>query len=180
MSKDTFIGTLSGLSGRHGWIEFDQVPMWATGVRVDVTIHREKRSKDANSYFHVLVGKLADALRLSKKYVKNQMVSEYGQPLIYDGKIATYTTTIPPEVIHNLPQTDFHLWHTSTNQLNGETWYSYRVYKPTHELDTREFSILLDGVIWECQQMDIETMTPDELLRLEGYERQSTLHSMRS
>lgn len=174
MSSDKiYSGTLSGLSGRHGWIEFDQVPMWTTGIKVDVTIHRERRSKDANSYFHVLIGKLADVLKESKHYIKNKIVAEYGQPYIYDGKIATYTTTIPPEVIHYLPQTDCHLWHTNTNQLNGETWFSYRVYRKTSELNSKEFSIMLDGLIWECQQMDIETMTPDELLRLEGYERQS-------
>jgi len=179
MSDKVYPGMLSGLSGRHGWIEFDHVPMLATGIRVDVTVHRDKRSKDANSYFHVLVGKLADVLRESKHYIKNKIVAEYGQPYIYDGKIATYTTTIPPEVIHYLPQTDCHLWLTNTNQLNGETWYSYRVYKKTSELDSKEFSIMLDGLIRECQDMDIETMTPDELLRLQGYEKQN-MYSMRS
>ena len=179
MSDKVYPGMLSGLSGRHGWIEFDHVPMLATGIRVDVTVHRDKRSKDANSYFHVLVGKLADVLRESKHYIKNKIVAEYGQPYIYDGKIATYTTTIPPEVIHYLPQTDCHLWLTNTNQLKGETWYSYRVYKKTSELDSKEFSIMLDGLIRECQDMDIETMTPDELLRLQGYEKQN-MYSMRS
>lgn len=173
-------GEICGLSGHHIWIKTDFLCMLPVGTVIDFDKHHEKRSKDANSYFHVLVGKLADALHESKHYIKNKIVAEYGQPYIYDGKIATYTTTIPPEVIHNLSQTDFHLWHTNTNQLDGETWYSYRVYQKTSEMNSKDFSIMLDGLIWECQQLDIETMTPDELQRLEGYERQSTLYTMRS
>ena len=35
----------------------------------------------------------------------------------------------------------------------------------------KQFTRLLDGVISECKEVDIETLTPNELLKLEGYEK---------
>lgn len=165
------IGTVAGISGRHIWIETPKPSDLKVGQQVDIEVHRKKRSLNANSYFHVLVGKLATALHMSKSYVKNMLIANYGQVYIYNDKIATYTTTIPPEIILN--QEEPHLWHIDTNILNGETWYSYRVYRKTSEYNTLEMSRLIDGTVQECKQQDIETLTPDELLRLEGYEKQS-------
>ena len=41
--------------------------------------HRNKRSLDANAYFHVLCGKIADKIGSSKIEVKNRMIALYGQ-----------------------------------------------------------------------------------------------------
>lgn len=171
--KEKYTGRLLGESGRHMWLEANQLVTLPIGTKVDVTVHEEKRSKNANSYFHVLVGKIADALHESKHYIKNKLVAEYGQMTIYNGSIVTFTTTLPPEVVHYQVQEYQHLWLTKTTQQGEETWYSYRAYKKTSEMTTKEFSILLDGTIRECQQLDIETLPPYELERLEGYERQN-------
>ena len=45
------------------------------------------------------------------------------------------------------------------------------VYKPTHELDSKEMAHLIDGAIYEAQQLGLETKTPAELAELEGYEK---------
>ena len=47
----------------------------------------------------------------------------------------------------------------------------YKVYRPSHEMDTKQFTRLLDGVISECKEVNIETLTRNELLKLEGYEK---------
>lgn len=51
------------------------------GKQITITIkaYKKKRSLDANSYFHVLVGKIADATGNSKVYIKNKLIAEYGQ-----------------------------------------------------------------------------------------------------
>ena len=48
----------------------------------DLTEHKERRSRDSNAYFHVLVGKLAQAQTppISKACMKNMLVADYGQP----------------------------------------------------------------------------------------------------
>jgi hypothetical protein len=47
------------------------------------------------------------------------------------------------------------------------------VLRGSSDYDSREMSILIDGTISDCQDVGIETMTPDELLRLKGYEKQA-------
>ena len=53
---------------------------------VKITVSRNPRSLDANSYYHVLVGKIADAMSVSKPEVKNMTLSRYGQIEIVNGK----------------------------------------------------------------------------------------------
>ena len=45
---------------------------------IEVKQHREKRSKNANAYFHVLVNKIAGELNESDETVKTRLVIEYG------------------------------------------------------------------------------------------------------
>ena len=47
-------------------------------LSVKIVQYREKRSLDANAYFHVLVGKIADITGQSNIYMKNRLISEYG------------------------------------------------------------------------------------------------------
>lgn len=48
-------------------------------LRLKAVKWREKRSNDANSYFHVICQKMADILKTSLIEVKNQMIIDYGQ-----------------------------------------------------------------------------------------------------
>ena len=47
-------------------------------LSIEIKKYREKRSKDANAYFHVLVNKIAEAQGLGNDEVKKSMVIEYG------------------------------------------------------------------------------------------------------
>ena len=49
-------------------------------LRIKAVKWTEKRSLDANAYFHVLVGKIADVMTISKAKAKNLMICQYGQP----------------------------------------------------------------------------------------------------
>lgn len=53
-----------------------------------------------------------------------------------------------------------------TSMLNGKNFTHYKVYKGTSEYDTKEMSIFIDGVVQEAKQLDIETMTPNEIEHL--------------
>lgn len=165
-------GTIKGISGRHIWLETAQAVMIPVETEVDIEIkeHREKRSLSANAYFHVLVDKLRQALRISFAECKNVLITSYGQ-LEYIGDVpATIKTNITPEAmkesesIHCKPI-------TVADAEEGVFWY--RLYRGSHSYDSKEMAQLIDGTIEECKAQDIETMTPDELLRLEGYEKYS-------
>ena len=63
---------------------------------INIKKHRKKRSLNANAYFHVLVGRLADCLCISKVRCKNMMVGRYGQPFILEnGAEAVIKTNLP-------------------------------------------------------------------------------------
>ena len=46
----------------------------------------------------------------------------------------------------------------------------YKVLRGSSTYDSKEFSILLDGLIEECNECGVDTMTPQEVARLKGYE----------
>jgi hypothetical protein len=57
--------------------------------RLKVVQYREGRSLDANAYFHVLVGKIAEVTDNSKVYIKNKLIAEYGQHEIINGSLVS-------------------------------------------------------------------------------------------
>lgn len=119
---------------------------------------KEKRSLTANSYFHVLVNKLAAALRISNDECKKWLVSSYGTVAEANG----YPVVITLPKGQNAD--DFYPYHS---WIYGDaTSDSYQLYKQTHSLNTKEFARLLDGTISECKEQGIETLSPAELERL--------------
>ena len=49
-----------------------------TELDIKATKHRNRRSLDANAYFHVLVNKIAEKTNESDSAVKKRLVQEYG------------------------------------------------------------------------------------------------------
>ena len=123
----------------------------------------EKRSLNANSYFHVLVDKIAKTMNLGADEVKTKMVLEYG----------TVATEGDEQIIVALPQSvdvkDYYpyaRWIADFKAKNGRMYSQYLLYKRTHTLDKSEMARLIDGVVYEAKELGIETRTPDELAQL--------------
>lgn len=136
-------------------------------LSIKATQYREKRSLNANSYFHVLVAKLADATRISKPRCKNKMLYRYGQPyLLDDGSEAVIKSNVPESEM--LEQEMIHCWPCSVKGENGIEVTFYKVRRGSHTYDTREMSILIDGIVSECKEQGIETLTPAELARIKS------------
>lgn len=131
-------------------------------VVITIKAYRKKRSLDANAYFHVLVGKIADVTGNSKVYIKNKLIAEYGQyetingalvPLPLDDDIDAYNV----EFVHLQP--------TSRTTTNSK-WKVFRVnlvMRGSHTYDTDEMSKLIDGTVSEAKDLDIETLTPNQI-----------------
>lgn len=126
--------------------------------------HREKRSLNANGYFHALVGKIADKIGRSKTYVKNDLITSYGQQLFIDGDKVSIKTQITPEVM--METETLHCLKIGQKEENEKTLYFYDVYRGSHTYDTMEMSKLIDGTVQEAKEYGIETMTPNQLEEL--------------
>lgn len=119
---------------------------------IKVSEYKEKRSKDANAYAWVLIGKIADELRTSKEEVYLTMLKRYGQSVL-----------VP--LLPNQNPTGYFKYceYYGRRNVNGKEADYYIVYKGSSEFDTKEMSILIDGVVYEAKNLGIQTLTPEEL-----------------
>lgn len=131
-------------------------------IEVEIKKFREKRSLNANAYFHVLVDKIAEVLESSHTEVHNKLIAEYGcidddiKNLIIDDEIPWQKF----ETIHLRPT-------TATKVMdNGRLYRVYLVMRGSHTYDTKEMARLIDGTVSEAKELGIETMPPAELERM--------------
>lgn len=130
-------------------------------LTIKATKYRQKRSLDANAYFHVLVGKIADELTISKAKAKNVLICKYGQPqLVPDGNIMVYKTNAPEEFMWEQER----LHAIPVGYEDNATFY--KIYRGSHTYNTKEMSLLIDGAVADAKELEIETATPDELARM--------------
>lgn len=127
-------------------------------LKIKAVRYTQRRSLDANAYFHVLVGKIADVLTISKAKAKNALICKYGQPqLLPDGNIMVYKTNAPEEFMWEQESI-----HCIPVKYDGNATF-YKVYRGSHTYDTKEMSFLIDGTVADAKELGIETATPTEL-----------------
>lgn len=112
----------------------------------------EKRTKSMNSYYWVLVTELACKLNTSKDELHAELIKRYAP--------RDYLSMLSQVNINDyFPYYDLQ----STYKSNGNTFKSYLVYKRSSDMNKNEFGGLLDGLISECHECGISTMTPQEI-----------------
>ena len=123
-------------------------------LSVDVKQHRERRSLDVNAYLWVILSQMAAALNTTKDELYIEMLDRYG--------VFTHLI-VKPEVASRVKQE----WRTVRElgevTVNGKTGIQLQVYFGSSSYNTKEFSVLLDGVISEAHEIGIETLPPDEV-----------------
>lgn len=134
---------------------------------VEIKEYRERRSLDANAYFHVLVGKIAEAMDLGFEEVKTNLVTEYGA-FERDEDGVKVGFKLPASV--NVETIYRYVKCFDTREENGKLFNCYIVFKHTHLMDSKEMSRLIDGTVYEAKNLGIETMPPAKLAALvEGW-----------
>ena len=123
----------------------------------EVKEHKNKRSLDANAYYWVLVNKIAEGLNQSKDFVHRSMLKQYGE---------TYSLLLPAE--YNITGLIKYYEEESTIKKGDKLFKSYKAYLPSSEMNTKQMSVLIDGVVFEAKSMDIETMTPNQIEELKA------------
>lgn len=138
-------------------------------ANIKVTKFRNKRSLDANNYFHLLVGKIADAQTppISKIYCKNLLIGRYGQVEYIDDSPVMLKTQLPADKM--LEQENLHcLPCGGKTEDNGLQTYFYKVYRGSHTYNSKEMSILIDGTVEEAKALGIPTETPDQIEKMKA------------
>lgn len=115
--------------------------------------HHQKRSLSQNSYCWKLVSELADVLRVSKDEVYLEMLKAYGQSMMM-----SMNSTIKPS--------QWFKYYEVVDITPNEEKIVYRVFRGSSTYDSREMSIFIDGIIRECENVGISTLTPEEIAKL--------------
>lgn len=123
---------------------------------------KRRRSLNANAYAWLLIGKLADVLRISKDECYILMLKRYGQSEMVS-------------VVSEIDVRGYFKYYEEVGKtfLQGKNFTHYRVFKGSSEYDTREMSILVDGIVSEAKEVGIDVITPDELEKLKSLWRAS-------
>ena len=150
------IETKNDLRGEYDNLHGDE-------ISGEIKKYRKNRSLTANAYFHVLVNKIASALRTSDIEVKRRLAVDYGTAATdVDG--SPYVVQLPAtaDIDKFYPYTKMY----RSVERNGMTWNCYLLFKRTHTMDSAEMARLIEGTVYEAKQLGIETMTPAELQAL--------------
>lgn len=124
---------------------------------------KKSRSNDSNKYSWTLSDQLADKLGIGKDECHILMLARYGQTaednegnkIIFsvDSKIDVSTMYRYIDVVGN-------------GVVNGKQFTHYRALKGSSEFNSKEMTIFISGIVSECKEQGIETLTPIELEQL--------------
>lgn len=125
--------------------------------KYEIKEYKEKRSLNANAYFHVLVNQLARHFNISDEDMKIKMNLDYGTIARFeDGRIKG--CKVPKET--NMKEIyKYSKWYKE----DDDGYDCYIFYKETHTLDTKEMSQLINGVVQEYEDAGIEVKSKNEI-----------------
>ena len=126
-------------------------------LEVEVKKYRKKRSLTANGYFWTLLAKMADVLGTSKDELYLSVLERYGKFTHLIVKVdAVEAFKWEWRAVRELGEVT----------VNGKTGIQLQCYFGSSTYDSKEFSVLLNGVIEEAKELGIETINDAEVKRL--------------
>lgn len=144
------------LKSKHEMSELKDILAAGKELSVEIKPYRQKRSLDANSYAWVLISQMADILRADKDEVYVEMLKKYGQR--EKQLLSVWSEAV--DMVYRA--TNNHCIVIGESELNGKTFAHLAILKGSSGYDSREFSIFLDGIISECEELGIECVTESE------------------
>lgn len=120
--------------------------------------YRRKRSLDSNAYAWTLMQKIAESIKSDKWSVYLDCLQRYSRAFIH--------VIVKPEAVDDMKA----LYRTCVElgeiRVNDQTGHQLQVYFGSSTFDSKEMSVFIDGIVSECKELGIETMTPEELERM--------------
>ena len=125
-------------------------------LSIEIKKYRKKRSLNANNLLWNCIGEIASVLRADKWEIYLQMLKRYGKytyicvkPSVVDAMKANWRES---EVIGEI-------------DINGTKAVQMLCYFGSSTYDTKEFSVLLDGVISEMRELGLQPPPTEEMKR---------------
>ena len=122
------------------------------GTIFEVKEFKQHRTLSQNSYLWKLVNEIANKVNKSKEDVYLQMLKDYGQC-----EIISMKSNINPNGYFKYYEP------IGTGYVNNTEFRHYKIYKGSSEMTTLEMKYLLDGVIQEAENLDIPTLSEEQI-----------------
>lgn len=133
-------------------------------LRLTAVQWRERRSKDANALLWACIGEIASALNTDKWDVYLMSLKRYGK----------FThVLVREEAVESVRQQWRETEVIGEVDVNGQKAIQLLCYYGSSFYDSKEMSVLIDGVMSEMEQIGLERPAPAELRRaLDEWEKQ--------
>lgn len=141
----SFTGTVDKIKQKLFLLEKDK------NYDIEIKIHREKRSHNANSYLWKLCTEIARVINSDKDSVYLLMLKRYG-----------ISKLVP--ISREVPIKDYVEYYDIESETDAWIWY--KLYKGSSKYDVKEMNDLLNGVVSECREMNIPTKEDKEIEEL--------------
>ena len=125
-------------------------------LSIEIKKYRKKRSLDANGMLWACIGEIANVLRADKWEIYLQMLKRYGK--------YTYIC-VKPAVVEAVKAQWRECEEIGKIDINGTEAVQMLCYFGSSTYDTKEFSILLDGVISEMRELGLQPPPTEEMKR---------------
>ena len=118
----------------------------------EIKDYKQHRSLSQNAYAWKLINELANKLNRTKEDVYLEMLKDYGQC-----EVISIKSNINPNGYFKYYEP------IGKGYVNCTEFTHYRIYKGSSEFTTLEMKYFLDGIIQECEQLGIPTLTQNEI-----------------
>lgn len=122
----------------------------------EVKEYKEQRNNKQNSKYWKLLNELSLTLKIGVEELHFEMLKKYSQ---------RYEILTPAD--YQIRGIEYYE-RKSTIKRSGKEYTIYHVFTPSHELTESEFAILLQGLCEECNEVGIDTRSPEEIRRDES------------
>lgn len=124
---------------------------------------KAKRTLTQNAYYWVLLHELAKALKIDNDMAHKMMLERYG---VYE--------VISVQSGIDLTGYFKYFDEIGSGTVNGKQFTHYKIFKGSSQMDSKEFAVLLDGLISDCEELGILTLTREEIAKLKYIEMRET------
>lgn len=114
--------------------------------------HRVKRGRNSNAYAWTLMQRIAEAVCSDKWTIYLQMLQRYSRAFTH--------VIVKPEAVQAVMEQYRTAIDLGEISVNGQIWHQLQVYFGSSTFDSKEMSVFIDGIISECKELGIETLTP--------------------
>jgi hypothetical protein len=128
----------------------------------EIKEHKVKRSLNANAYAWTLIGKIAEVVGNTKEEVYREYIKNKG---IY--RVITIDNKAAPTFIKLWNDKGLG-WICETSETNIAGLVDIIAYYGTSSYNTKQMACFIDYIVQEAKELNIETLTPDEIERLKS------------